>query len=150
MALEQRERPYETLIRHNDDGSIGAHHVTIREILLDGVVINATINAPVPVDGQALADVLGADLAAALADNAHLRDQVGQLQAQVQQLQQQLGQASATIDNMQADAQAAAAAMDKQSAALAQATALVESLQAAAPVALVDGVATDPAAEPVA
>lgn len=147
MALEQRTRPYETLIRHNDDGSIGAHHVTIKEILLDGVVINATINPPQPVDGQALADVLGADLAAALADNANLRAQVGQLQAQVQQLQQQLGQAGATIETLQGEAQAAAAALDKQSAALAQAAALVESLQASA-VAAVDGAA--PAEQPAA
>ena len=48
MALSERTRPYETLIRHKEDGTIGAHHVQITEILRDKVIISATIGEALP------------------------------------------------------------------------------------------------------
>lgn len=86
MALTERTRPYETLIRHNNDASIGAHHVTITEVLRDGVVINATLAPPVPIEAETLQGILGADLAAALA-------YIPRLEAQVVDLSQRLDQA---------------------------------------------------------
>ncbi len=78
MAVIERTRAYETLIRHNADGSIAAHHMTISEVLRDGVVIAATLNSPEPVAGAAFDVVLGAALNAALG-------QVSQLQALIVQ-----------------------------------------------------------------
>lgn len=90
MALTERTRPYETLIRHNDDASIGAHHVEINEVLRDGVVISAARNPPTAVDGAALAAILGADLAAALAYIPRLEEQVADLSLRLDQALQQL------------------------------------------------------------
>lgn len=72
MALSERTRPYETLIRHNDDGSINAHHAGINEVLRDGKVIAATVMPPGPVSGEALAAVLTETTQAALLSNAAL------------------------------------------------------------------------------
>ena len=102
MALTERNRPYETLIRHNDDGSIGAHHVTISEVLRDGAVITATTNPPVAVEGEALALVLGSDLVAALGDNTRLRGVVELQQRQIADGQQQLAAAAESGAKLQA------------------------------------------------
>lgn len=118
MALTERTRPYETLIRHNDNGTIGAHHVTINEVLRNGVVINATMNPPTPVDGAALSDILGADLAVALA-------YIPQLEAQVANLSQRLEQALQQLQSAHHDI----ASRDEQ---IAQQASELEALQAAA------------------
>ena len=79
MALTERTRAYETLIRHNSDGSIGAHHAQIAEVLRDGVVISASPLPPADVTSN-LAPVLGENLALALAENARLVASAVQLQ----------------------------------------------------------------------
>lgn len=48
MALQERTRNYEILIRFNEDGSIGAHRQNISEIIKDGAVIAASVLTPEP------------------------------------------------------------------------------------------------------
>lgn len=86
MALTEKTRPYETLIRHNPDGSIGAHHQTITEILRDKVVIQGSLNDPIPLnvadgkDGLNLSTVLGEALAEVINANGKLSEQVSALE----------------------------------------------------------------------
>lgn len=86
MALTEKTRPYETLIRHNPDGSIGAHHQTITEILRDKVVIQGSVNDPIPLnvadgkDGLNLSEVLGVALAEVINANGKLSEQVSELE----------------------------------------------------------------------
>ena len=95
MTISERTRLYETLIRHNPDGSIGAHHQRINEVLKDGEVIAASLLAPEPLPNVAaadpdLAELIGAAAMAAIADADAQRALVAQLQVQVAVLQQQL------------------------------------------------------------
>jgi hypothetical protein len=48
MALEERTRNYEVLIRLNADGTSGAHLQTITEALRDGGIAYANVNEPQP------------------------------------------------------------------------------------------------------
>lgn len=73
MALTERTRPYETLIRHNANGPVGAHHQTITEILRDGAVVSASVNPPVTVVDQGLDDLLSQTLTAALSQITNLQ-----------------------------------------------------------------------------
>lgn len=140
MALSERTRPYETLIRHKDDGTIGAHHVQITEILRDKTIISATIGEAMPLavaegqNGLKLADVIGQAAAAALTQVETLQGEVATLTTerdglaqQVQQgagmadqvlaLQQQLSVADATAITAQSDlreSQAAASSLRAQ------------------------------------
>lgn len=71
MAINETTRPYETLIRHNPDGSIGAHHQRLYELIKDGVVLSSQIQAPVQLsvageEGLPLAEILGETATAAL------------------------------------------------------------------------------------
>ncbi|WP_267398970.1 hypothetical protein [Pseudomonas sp. GM_Psu_2] len=85
MSLSERTRPYETLIRHNADGTIGAHHLQITEILRDKAIISATIGEALPLamaegqNGLKLADVIGEAAAAALTQAETLQAQVSTL-----------------------------------------------------------------------
>lgn len=96
MALTERTRDYETLIRYNDDGTIGASHATIYEVLDDnGAIITARVNSPeqlavAAADSSALTAVLGPALIAAEAEKASLNDQVAVLKQQVDGLREQL------------------------------------------------------------
>ncbi|MCS4509127.1 hypothetical protein [Xylophilus ampelinus] len=65
-TITEAIRPYETLIRHNPDGTIGSHHITISEVLRDGNVIAATANPPTAIAGADLDAVLGQATVAAL------------------------------------------------------------------------------------
>lgn len=71
-GLSERTRAYETLIRHHENGLIGAHHQTITEIMRDGVVFQATINPPQQLAsyegeaGTSLSTILGETVAPAL------------------------------------------------------------------------------------
>lgn len=143
MALTERDRPYETLIRHHEDGSIGAHHVRINEILRDGIVIQASVGTAIPLataDGQGglkLSEVLGEATSLALkrvdavtADYVALttmhestlqeRDEakalVEQLQWKVAELTRQLGEAQASLVSVAeqlVDAQSRATALEE-------------------------------------
>ena len=71
MALTERTRVYETLIRHNHNGTVGAHQIRIHEMLRDGVVRAATPLDAEPITAE-LNAVLGENLVLALAANARL------------------------------------------------------------------------------
>jgi hypothetical protein len=133
MALTERTRPYETLIRHNADGTVGAHHLQITEILRDKAIISATIGEALPLavaegqNGLKLADVIGEAAASALTQAETLQAQVTTLTTerdelalkvqqgaglpeQVRELQQQLSAADATALTTQSDLREAKAA----------------------------------------
>jgi len=61
--MSTRTRPYETLIRHNDDGTVASHHVRIKEYFDDDVeppeLVSAKILPPVPLSGAELESVIG-------------------------------------------------------------------------------------------
>ncbi|WP_434774702.1 hypothetical protein [Pseudomonas oryzihabitans] len=107
MALTERTRPYETLIRHKDDGTIGAHHVQITEILRDKVIISATIGEALPLavaDGQnglKLADVIGQAATAALNQVETLQGQLSTLTIERDDLAQQVKQGAGLGDQVQ-------------------------------------------------
>lgn len=107
MALSERTRPYETLIRHKEDGTIGAHHVQITEILRDKAIISATIGEALPLavaegqNGLKLADVLGQAAAAALTQVETLQGQVVTLTDERDQLSHQVKQGAGLGDQVQ-------------------------------------------------
>ncbi len=88
MAITERTRAYETLVRHNSDGTTSAQHSRIHEILRDGAVINATIQAPTTIT-QAVAGglnavaVFGEVATATLLSNDLLTARVRELELQV-------------------------------------------------------------------
>lgn len=105
MALTERTRPYETLIRHNPDGSIGAYHKQITEVLRNGVVIPGAVEGdPIPLavaDGQAglkLSEVLGEAASLALLRVEAVQAEKTQMELTLQQMQGELAQAQATIE----------------------------------------------------
>jgi len=110
MALSEQTRPYETMVRHHADGTIGAHHQTITEILRDKVVIQATVNEPQPLavaDGQnglKLSEVLGEAATLALKENERLTGEVAASAASLEQAQGQLAQAQGDIANLETSA----------------------------------------------
>lgn len=125
MTIIETTRPYETLIRHNADGSIGAHHVRIAEIVRDGSVISATTLPPVALDVAAQGDdslvaLIGtatlaaisdatsarAALATCSADLAAARKALTDLQAKADQGAVDLSIAQQTIDALRAQAEA--------------------------------------------
>lgn len=139
MALTERTRPYETLIRHNADGSIGAHHVQITEILRDKSIISASIGEALPLavaegqNGLKLADVLGEAASAALTQVENLKGQVSALTSERDGLSQQVQQNSGMSEQMVALQQQLDAAMAANSdgvAALRAEQARTSSLQA--------------------
>lgn len=108
MALTERTRPYETLIRHNADGSIGAYHKKITEVLRDGVVIPGAVEGdPIPLavaDGQnglKLSDVLGEAASLALLRVEAVQAEKANMELTIQQMQGELAQAQATIEAQQ-------------------------------------------------
>jgi hypothetical protein len=108
MALSERTRPYETLIRHNVNGTIGAHHVQITEILRDKAIISATIGEALPLavaegqNGLKLSDVIGEAAAAALTQAETLQVQVAALTTERDGLSQQVQQGAGLGDQVQA------------------------------------------------
>ena len=86
--IEERIRAEETLIRHHADGSIGAHHVRIYEVVKDGQVISAQLQTPIPLSvaseqGLPLATVLGEATVAALLAAEQAQAQLAQVQSQL-------------------------------------------------------------------
>lgn len=120
MALIERERPYETLIRHNGNGTIGAHHIRITEVLRDGVVISASVGAAVSLavaDGQSglkLSDVLGEAATLALKQLEAVTTQNQTLTWQAEQTRQQLESANALIEQLRQQIADQAAALEQQ------------------------------------
>lgn len=103
MALVERTRGEEILIRLNVNGISGAHYQTITEILRDGLVISATLNAPIPLS---LVDETGTSLSALLGETASSAlTQLEQANAQIQFLTESL--AIANESNKQLNAKIA-------------------------------------------
>ena len=98
---------YETLIRHHDDGSIGAHHVRINEILRDGVVIQASVGTAIPLSvaegqgGLSLADVLGEATSLALLRLEKLEAEGAAMTTALEETQEALAEAKVQADNQQ-------------------------------------------------
>lgn len=90
--FSQRLRNYETLLRHHENGSVSAHHQTISEVMRDGVVIAATVSAPVPLSSVAdeLEPIIGAAVIAAVADADRLRHACEEKDAQLANLGREL------------------------------------------------------------
>lgn len=90
--IEERNRAYETLIRHTEAGGIAAHHQTISEVIRDGVVIAATVSVPVALIDVAaeLEPIIGAALIAAVADADALREKLVQREAELAVVSQEL------------------------------------------------------------
>lgn len=110
MALEERTRPYETMIRHNADGTIGAHHIRITEILRDGAVISANVEAAEPLavadgkDGLKLSDVLGEALPIALVQIDRLQSELASLRADLTKAQDERATTSEQVATAASDA----------------------------------------------
>lgn len=112
MAITERTRPYETLIRHNADGSIGAHHQQINEVVKDGEIIAATVMSPLQISGAGLelvlgeatvqaianAEALAADLAAATESGAAVSAQLDSANQTIADLQAQIAELTAVAE----------------------------------------------------
>lgn len=98
--IEERTRPYETLIRHNNDESVSAHHQTISEVVKDGAVIAATVSAPVPLSSVAdeLGPIIGAAVIAAVADADRLRQLCAEKDAQLAEFSREIGELRKLLD----------------------------------------------------
>jgi hypothetical protein len=95
MTIIEQTRAYETLIRHHADGSIGAHHVRIYEVVKDGQVLTSQLQPPVPLSvageqGVPLAQVLGEAAAAALLANEKAQVELASVKAQLATAQAEL------------------------------------------------------------
>lgn len=93
MTIQAVTQPYEILIRFTDGQVSGSHFKTI-EIVTDGIrVYSATEGPPQPLEGDAVAAVLGETLQSALLRCALLENQVAESAAQVIDLSDQLSAA---------------------------------------------------------
>lgn len=95
MNIIEQTRAYETLFRHHADGSIGAHHVRIYEVVKDGQVLTSQLLPPVPLSvageqGVPLAQVLGEAAAAALLATEKAQAELAAVKAQLAAAQSEL------------------------------------------------------------
>lgn len=119
MALEERTRPYETMIRHNRDGSIGSQHRKMYELLRDGVVIQEMEMPPEQLDGAGLDAVLGQAFVQATAQITAQAAQIASLQGQVSTITMQRDEALAQRNNLQADVENRVAVIAERDATIA-------------------------------
>jgi septal ring factor EnvC (AmiA/AmiB activator) len=108
MTIIERTLPYETMIRHNADGTIGAHHLTINEVVRDGEVIAAQISQALPLAGPDVEAAVGQALPAAMSQIASLQAELSAKTAQTQSLERIVGEqaerlaaAKARIDELE-------------------------------------------------
>lgn len=73
MALEERVRLYEVLIRFAPDGSPSALQRRIEEVVRDGEVLHATEQLAEPLDPGAVNGLIETGMAQLLAENLRLR-----------------------------------------------------------------------------
>ena len=95
MTIIEQTRAHETLIRHHADGSIGAHHVRIYEVVKDGQVLISQLQSPIPLavageKGVPLAQVLGEATSAALLANEKAQVELTAVKAQLAAAQAEL------------------------------------------------------------
>lgn len=58
MTIEQKTTDYEILIRYNPDGKIGAHRVTLSQIVNGDDVLSSSVNPPEPIDLATLKNIV--------------------------------------------------------------------------------------------
>lgn len=93
MTIQAVTQPYEILIRFSAGQPSGYHYKTI-EVVTDGErIFSATEGPPLPLEGDAVAAVLGEALQSALLRCAALESQVAENAAQVIDLNDQLSAA---------------------------------------------------------
>lgn len=81
MAITATTHPYEILIRFADGQPSGYHYKTI-EVVSDGErIYSATASQALPVEGEAVADVLGVALQSALLRITELEQQLAAVDA---------------------------------------------------------------------
>ena len=102
MTIIEQTRAYETLIRHHADGSIGAHHVRIYEVVKDGQVLTSQLQSPIPLavageQGVPLAQVLGDAAAAALLANEKAQAELAAVKAQLAAAQAELAKLKGAV-----------------------------------------------------
>lgn len=92
--FEEKTRTYETLIRHNADGTVAAHHQTINEVLKDGVVISATVNSPVALINvqSELEPILSSAFILIVSDNEKLKAQVEEKDSEISKLSREISE----------------------------------------------------------
>ncbi len=73
MALSERTRLYEVMIRFAADGTPSTLQRCITEVLRDGEVINATEQLATPIDPAAVAGIIGEGQALLLAENLRIK-----------------------------------------------------------------------------
>ncbi|MPS96223.1 hypothetical protein [Comamonas sp.] len=128
--LTKRTRPYWTQILHRDDGTIGAQHQTITEILDgDTILPGASISEPLPISGQDLDQVLGAATVAALAQVEALKASLTQCQAQLDQTNAALADAAQTLAEQRTQLEAAAGLATQQAQTIGALQATIAALQ---------------------
>lgn len=142
MALEQRTRGEEILIRLTADGIGGAHYQTITELLDDGQIISARENPPVQLalagDGDdTLGKLLGETTSAALVQNeAYKRqlltaqDHVVDLTTTIAEQKSQLEQNQMAMEQMQSSGATAQGIITEQDGRLAAYAQQVADLEA--------------------
>lgn len=90
MALTERTRPYEILVRYNANAAgqltIAAHQRDLTEVLRDGVVISATEGNATALDLNLVKDIVGQTLPGLLAERDALAAENADLQAQLDAL----------------------------------------------------------------
>ena len=81
MTITAKTQPYEILIRFADGQPTGYHYKTI-EVVSDGErIYSATESPALPVDGEAVAEVLGVALQSALLRITELEQQLAAVDA---------------------------------------------------------------------
>ncbi|WKL16544.1 hypothetical protein QYQ99_03035 [Comamonas testosteroni] len=143
--LTKRTRPYWTQILHRDDGTIGAQHQTITEILDGNTILpGASISEPLPITGQDLDHVLGAATVAALAQVEALKASLAERQSQLDQAQAALADATQALADQRAQLEAATSLTTQQEQVIEAQKATIAALQQqldAPPQQIVEGVA---------
>lgn len=102
MSLTERTRPYEVLIRYNQDAAgvetTAAHQIHITEVLRDGVVISATEHAAQPLDVAVVEGIVGDRLPGLIAE----RDALAVEAAKLPDLEAQRDAVTAELDALKA------------------------------------------------
>jgi hypothetical protein len=93
MTIQAITQPYEILIRFTDGQVSGAHYKTI-EVVTDGArVYSATEGQPEPLEGDAVAAVLGETLQSSLLRCSTLEAELSEQAALITELNEQLSAA---------------------------------------------------------
>lgn len=97
MTIQAVTQPYEILIRFSDGQVSGAHYKTI-EVVTDGTrVYSSTEGQPQPLEGDAVAAVLGSTLQTALLQVQVLTVALAEAESQIAEQQQSIAALAAKM-----------------------------------------------------